>query len=100
VTSAIQSTNILTFNGLAGGARNGLNKLAAQLLAAKYNIARGASSTPITNELSAADTFLCDYGFNPGSWDSLHKSIQNAIKRLAGDLDRYNNGESGVPHCE
>ena len=100
VTSAIQSTNILQFNGLAGGARNGLNKLAAQLLAAKYNIANGASGSPVASDITQADSYLCSYGFNPGSWDSLNKGTQNAIKRLAGDLDKYNNGESGVAHCE
>lgn len=100
VTSAVQSTSILQFNGLAGGARNGLNKLAAQLLAAKYNIASGASSSPIAAEVAQADSYLCSYGFNPGSWDSLGKGTQNAIKRLSGDLDKYNNGESGVAHCE
>lgn len=100
VTSALQSTAILTFNALAGGAADGLNKVAAQLLAAKLNIANGASSTPVASTITSADNYLCQYGFNPGTWSTLSNSIKNAINGVASTLDQYNNGLlAGVPHC-
>lgn len=99
VTNALQSTAILQFNGLLGGGKNGLNKLAAQLLAAKLNIANGATNS-IAGTISSADGYLCSYGFNAGSWNSLNKNVQQAINNVQGVLDNYNNGQAGTPHCE
>lgn len=96
VTSPVQSTAILTVNTLTGGASNGLNKLAAQLLAAKLNVAHNA---PSTNAIANGDAALCQYGFNPGAWSTLSQNTKNAINNLASTLDAYNNGLSGVPHC-
>lgn len=98
VTSALQSTSILQFNGLAGGASNGLNKLAAQLLATKLNLANGATNT-VASTVTTADGFLCSYGFAPGSWTSLSNSVKNSINSAMSKLDRFNNGLEGVPHC-
>lgn len=98
VTTALQSTSILQFNGLEGGASNGLNRLAAQLLAAKLNLANGATNT-IDSTITDADGFLCSYGFAPGSWDSLSRPVRNSINDAMRKLDRYNNGLEGTPHC-
>lgn len=103
VTSATQAVSILSFNALLGGASNGLNKLAAQLLAAKLNILNGAAhSGTFDSTVSTANGYLCSYGFNPGSWNSLSNSIKNAINTVKDTLDRYNNGIlAGEPsHCE
>jgi hypothetical protein len=100
VTSNVQSTAILTFNALFGGASNGLNKVAAQLLASKLNIANGATApSAVVTSMNNANTLLCQYGFNPGSWSSLSNSVKNNINSVASSLDKYNNGLAGVAHC-
>lgn len=103
VTSATQAVSILSFNALLGGASNGLNKLAGQLLAAKLNILNGAAhSGTFDATVTTANGYLCSYGFNPGSWNSLSNSIKNAINSVKDTLDLYNNGIlAGEPsHCE
>ena len=102
VTNAIQAVSILTFAALSGGASNGLNKLAAQLLAAKLNIANGAShSVTFDQTIVTANAYLCSYGFNPGSWSSLSKSIKSSINSVMGTIDTYNNGllADNPSHC-
>lgn len=103
VTSATQAVSILSFNALLGGASNGLNKLAGQLLAAKLNILNGAAhSGSFDATVTTANNYLCSYGFNPGSWNSLSNSIKNSINTVKDTLDQYNNGIlAGEPsHCE
>lgn len=100
VTTAAQSTAILTFSNLLGGGANGLNKVAAQLLGTKLNVARNAPTPPaIVASIANADALLCQYGFNPGSWSSLSNNVKNSINQVATTLDNYNNGLSDVPHC-
>lgn len=102
VTSATQAVAILTFSALSGGAKNGLNKLAAQLLAAKLNIANGAShDSTFDATVSTANGYLCSYGFNPGSWNSLSNSVKSSINAVMTTIDTYNNGLlAGNPsHC-
>lgn len=55
VTSAVQAVNILSFSG---NTSNGINKLYAQLLGAKLNIANGADGSAVASTIDAADTFL------------------------------------------
>lgn len=103
VTSATQAVSILSFGALLGGAKNGLNKLAAQLLAAKLNILNGAShSSTFDATVATANGYLCSYGFNPGSWNSLSNSVKSSINNVMSTLDQYNNGVlAGEPsHCE
>ena len=101
VTSASQSTGILTFNALLGGASDGLNKLAAQLLGAKLNVANGATAPPaVASLMASANALLCQYGFNAGAWSSLGSAVRSSINQAASALDNYNNGLSGVPHCQ
>lgn len=95
VTSAAQAQLIVSPNLLSGGASNGLNKVAAQLLAAKLNTANGASGASV----AAGDAHLCNYGFNSGRWSSLSNSIKSQINAVATALDNYNNGLAGVAHC-
>jgi phage terminase large subunit-like protein len=102
VTSATQAVSILTFAALSGGAKNGLNKLAAQLLAAKLNIANGAShNSAFDATVTTANGYLCSYGFNPGSWNSLSNSVKSSINAVMTTIDTYNNGLlAGNPsHC-
>lgn len=102
VTSAAQSTAILTFSALAGGAANGLNKVAAQLLATKLNVANGAAVSPtVVAAMNGGDSYLCQYGFNAGAWTSLSNGVKSSINQVATALDTYNNGLAGdgVTHC-
>lgn len=102
VTSASQAQFILTFNLLSGGAADGLNKVAAQLLAARLNVANGAPApASVTNAINAGMAYLCTRGFNPGTWSSLSNAIKQGINANAAELDSYNNGlVAGAPHCQ
>ncbi|MCK5124912.1 MAG: DNRLRE domain-containing protein [candidate division Zixibacteria bacterium] len=81
-----------------GHPRNGITKLYAQLLAAKLNIAAGASDTDVENVIKKADRFL-----DNKSWKNWYKMSQKKKKRVLRwmkKLDRYNNGIIGPGHCE
>ncbi|MFL0268828.1 hypothetical protein [Candidatus Clostridium radicumherbarum] len=94
VTSASLAVKYLSMNG---DASNGINKLYAQLLAAKLNIANGADGTVINKTIAAADAFLSTN--NSSSWSSLSKTNKNLVLGWASTLDNYNNGLMGVPHA-
>jgi hypothetical protein len=70
--------------------------LAHQYIAAKLNIANGASTTP---EVSAAITWAESFfnTYKPSS--SLPKAVANEAKKYATTLDNYNNGLIGPGHC-
>jgi len=95
VLSATSAVNILGM-GL-GDPSNGITKLYAQLLGAKLNIARGASSTAIASALAAADSFLSLK--NQLDWAGLSKTQKNQVIGWMSKLDTYNNGLIGPGHC-
>jgi hypothetical protein len=95
VDSAAEAVQYLSMNG---DASNGINKLYAQLLGAKLNIASGASSSGIASTIAAADAFLAQY--NSASWSSLSKSQRSQVLSWMTALDNYNNGLVGPPHCD
>lgn len=101
VETAAQAVRFLDFYGDTNppvrDASNGINKLYAQLLAAKLNIAYGANGSVVSSTISAADSFLAKY--DSYSWATLGKSLRNYANDLATTLDQYNNGFKGVPHC-
>jgi hypothetical protein len=94
VTTAAQAIQLLSFSGEAF---NGINKLYAQLLAAKLNIAYGADGTVVSSIISSADAYLATH--NAADWNSLSRPQKNIINSWATTLDNYNNGLLGVPHC-
>jgi hypothetical protein len=94
VTTATQAVTILKMDA---DASNGINKLYAQLLAAKLNVANGADGSAVATTISAADTFLAKY--NAASWSSLSKSERQKVVTWASKLDEFNNGVSGPGHC-
>lgn len=97
VTSAAQSTAILAF---LGDASNGLNKLAAQLLAVRYNqLANGATISAIASNVTLADSFLGTYGVSRTAWNALSNSLKNSVRNTASTLDAFNNGLLGPGHC-
>jgi hypothetical protein len=69
---------------------NGIDKLMAQMLATKLNIANGAPVTPsVSTALAAADAFLMTY--SPSSWSSLSKAQQKSVLGWMTTFDTYNN---------
>ncbi len=95
VTTAAQAVNILSMN--LGHPSNGITKLYAQLLAAKLNIANGASGSAVAGVITAADNFLAMYDYT--AWSSLTKAQQKMVLGWMTTLDYYNNGYIGPGHC-
>jgi hypothetical protein len=96
VTTAVQAVNVLGMD-LYGAPSNGITKLYAQLLAARLNIAKGASSTAVNSVLSAADAFLAGRNYN--DWASLTRAQKDQVLGWMTALDNYNNGVTGPGHC-
>jgi hypothetical protein len=94
VVNATQAVQYLNFNG---DASNGINKLYAQLLGAKLNIANGADGSAVNATIAAADSFLATK--NAGDWSSLTKAQKQQVISWATALDNYNNGVTGPGHC-
>lgn len=97
VTTNVMAVNVLKQN-VYGKASNGITKLYAQLLGAKLSIADGADGTPVAAVISDADAFLGGHDYN--DWAGLSKAMKNQVLAWKDALDQYNNGYSGVPHCE
>jgi hypothetical protein len=70
--------------------------LAVQLIAAKLNVMNGADSSGIAITIAQADLWLAQVGL--GSWPT--GPVRSAGLALASQLDAFNKGLSGVPHCE
>ena len=94
VTSASQAVVLLE---MSGEPSNGINKLYAQLLAAKLNIENGASASAIADVIAAADAFLATRG--SAAWGSLSKDVRSQVLGWMETLDDYNNGRLGPGHC-
>ena len=92
VTSAGQALPLLAF---AGDRANGVNRLYAQLLAAKLNAARGAPADAVAGTIAAADASLAEYG--PGDW-LLHPD-QGDVVAWTDLLEAYNSGAVGPGGC-
>jgi hypothetical protein len=94
VTTANQAITLLS---MSGDASNGINKLYAQLLGAKLNIASGASGSAVSSTIAAADAFLATH--NAADWNSLTKAQKAQVLAWMTLLDNYNNGLIGPGHC-
>jgi cysteine-rich repeat protein len=75
---------------------NGLISLAHQLIAAKLNIAAGASDVSIKASISAADSLIGSLVCPPKGDGKLSTS---ATSSLVGKLDAFNSGDVGPGHC-
>jgi hypothetical protein len=93
VTTAAQAVAILKKDDSS----NGIEKLYAHLLAAKLNLASGASGSSIASTIAAADAFLATH--NAADWASLSGAQQAMVLGWKDALDAYNNGLSGPGHC-
>lgn len=100
VSTAAKAVQYLEFRGSNNvkDASNGINKLYAQLLAAKLNIASGASGGSIASTIAAADAFLANN--DSLSWAGLSKGAKAQVLGWMSTLDSYNNGLVGPPHCD
>lgn len=99
--TVVDATGIFDFQGTTStrDASNGINRLYAQLLAAKLNIAYGADPTAIATTIAAADNFLA--ANNSLDWASLSRQNRNLVNSWQAALDAYNNGvlPGGPTHC-
>ncbi len=81
-----------------GKQNNGITKLYAQLLAAKLNVASGASLDEAATAFAEADAYLADTDWT--SWRDLSQSEKQMVLGLKDTLDAYNNGDIGPGHCD
>jgi hypothetical protein len=93
--SYTQSQLLSIFDAPVAG--NGLISLAHQLIAAKMNIANGASGSAINSTIAAADALIGSLVVPPVGSDHLETSATSA---LVTALDDYNKGVTGPGHCE
>ena len=82
----------------SGDASNGINKLYAQLLGTKLNIANGANGSVVLQVITQADLFLAAHG--AADWNSLSAAQRQQVVAWAATLDDYNNGRIGPSHCD
>jgi hypothetical protein len=75
---------------------NGLISLAHQLIAAKLNIADGASDSSIATYITQADALIGGKVVPPVGNGSLTTA---QVATLVGKLDEFNNGVTGPGHC-
>lgn len=99
VTTAALAVQLLSFNGSNNvfDASNGINKLYAQLLGVKLDIANGSDGSAVASTIAAADAFLATH--NSTDWSSLTKPQRNQVLSWVVTLDQYNNGLIGPGHC-
>lgn len=76
---------------------NGLISLAHQLIAAKLNIANGASASAISSTIAAADAMIGSLVVPPSGTGYLDPSVTSA---LSDALTNYNEGITGPGHCD
>ncbi|MDQ3365678.1 MAG: DUF4215 domain-containing protein [Myxococcota bacterium] len=76
---------------------NGLISLSHQLIAAKLNLANGASSSSIDDAIDDADDLIGNLVVPPVGTGHLSPSATSGV---AGALDGFNNGGTGPGHCD
>jgi hypothetical protein len=94
VTTAAQAVSLLDHSD---NSSNGINKLYAQLLAAKLNIANGANGSAVQQTITLADLFLASHASS--DWNSLSSTQRQQVLAWMETLDDYNNGRIGPGHC-
>ncbi len=96
VADAATARDVLKQN-VYGNPSNGITKLYAQLLAAKLNVAAGASPEAVSAELQAADAFLA--GHDHTAWAALGAAQRDGTLVWKDAFDAFNNGLIGPGHC-
>ena len=95
VTSTPGAYNVVSLLSFSGSPNLPINKLYAQLVAAKLNIANGANGSSVSTTIANADTFLT--GKQP-SQNLTNTQKQTAVS-LAATLKNFNSGGIGPGHC-
>jgi hypothetical protein len=100
VTTASLAVQLLSMRGTNNvhAASNGINKLYAQLLAAKLNGEANADTSSVDATMAAADAFLASN--NTLSWSGLSAAQKATVNSWMSKLDSYNNGNEGTEHCD
>lgn len=80
-----------------GHPSNGITKLYARLLAAKLNVAAGASGDDILQITAEADAFLAGTGWP--DWEDLNPKVRQQISQWRAALASYSDGEIGPGSC-
>lgn len=94
---SIGNYQVLTFTQAiqvfdAANSKNAYNQLAAQLLAAKLNIANGSDSSCISTTIMQADSLLINAAYNgPNTTSSPSGSLKSTVTSTKAALDAYNN---------
>lgn len=99
-TSSYNSRQLISLlNMQANG--NALLILGHQLIIAKINIMATASGSVITNTITTADATLANQTMPVANNNFVDSSTPEGRKmvNLANELNRYNDGKSGVPIC-
>ncbi|PLS85821.1 MAG: hypothetical protein CYG60_10505, partial [Actinobacteria bacterium] len=94
VESNVQAVELLN---KSNDASNGINKLYAQMLGAKLNIANGADGSAVSGTIAAADAFLASH--SAADWNTLSDADKQRVLDWATTFDKYNNGLIGPEHC-
>jgi len=74
-------------------------QMAAQLIAAKLNVAAGADGDEVADEIDAADAWLADHGIGGHSCDHGSTSWDGG-EDTKDALDDWNNGVTGPGECD
>jgi hypothetical protein len=80
-----------------GEPSNGITKLYAHLLTAKLNIANGADDGDIADLIEEIDDFLAEHDWE--SWDDLEHEDRQMVNQWKGQLEGYDEGETGPGAC-
>jgi hypothetical protein len=97
VTTVEMAVDLLSQH-VYGHPSNAITKLYAQMLAAKLNVANGASDSAIADYLADADAFLADYSYM--DWKSLSKDMKDDVRMWHSAFGSYNEGDIGPGHCD
>jgi hypothetical protein len=90
--TALAIFNANNCSNASGSSQNAVGCLAAQLLAAKLNIAHGSNPACISSTITAADAFLTSIGYAGPTVSYTLTSAQRATAvSLANTLNNYNN---------
>jgi len=93
---AVTEQNVVSLLSFSGDPSKPINKLYAQLLAAKLNIANGADGSAVSTTIADADAFLT--GKQPGQ--NLSGPDRQKAVSLAATLENFNSGGIGPGHCD
>ena len=96
VTEAAGTYNVVSLLSFSGDPSKPINKLYAQLVGAKLNIANGADGSAVSTTIANADTFLT--GKQPSQ--NLSGPARQTAVSLAASLESFNSGGIGPGHCD